>query len=173
MSKIFDSKNFPAAKGLKFTLDAPVDYSEFEETPEGLVAGYEYASESGDSYLYVTIAVEDLPEGFPAGSLKKEDGTFDRDKVNALWESVVKKEEGTLTKQSWGKNPSADIFIKIKDGEISKINGLNYTLKDDKIVVLNCGYNSFGDGEDDGEGDPESDLPGDCAPFFKSLKFQD
>ncbi|MDR2199111.1 MAG: hypothetical protein LBR53_06635 [Deltaproteobacteria bacterium] len=172
-SRAFDSESDELSKGLDFTVEIP-DYS-FQESGDwvdGQVLAL-FADLETNVVYSIWLGVYDLPDGFSARSLKKEDGSYDQDKINALWESKVKEDGGTILSRSWGANPSILTRATSMDSAFQNkyVRGVKYALKDDKLVNLECSVGFIFDYGKGAESEQENYFTKHCQPYLNSLKF--
>ncbi|MDR3205085.1 MAG: hypothetical protein LBV23_10160 [Deltaproteobacteria bacterium] len=157
------------AKGLSFTITPPENYEGSDTQAQEYIKVFSLESESGDNFYFAAIgAIETLPVGLAPESLKTADGKWNEGKLKELWDTLTAKIEGkiVLTQSSQGPHPTAKQTSLTSNEGISQYLETQWYVVNDKLIKLECGYNSF-------ETETESPEPmEDCAKFFDSLKIK-
>jgi hypothetical protein len=173
----YSSKGNPQATGHNFTLQYSPYYVESSDfSKEDYLQTFIIDDEegSGDSFLYLTVGIHDLPNGVASSSLKS-DGLWDIKKLSQLWDVLAKETSSIKTMKqaiSWDNIPMVKFSTnEIKDG-ILFLSGILFALHGDKLIKLECGMNTFG------SDDPEfaaQDYSANqtCRSYFNSLQFID
>jgi hypothetical protein len=164
----FSTKGLAASKGLNLIVQHPPTYEPVPDNVHGYLKVFAEASESGDSFYFMSIGVSPLP-GNAASSSFMTDESWDKDKLHVLWSDLAKSLTGVnsikIAYLNWGQNPAARISILESDGEFVKNFDIQYAIFNDSLVKLECGVNRFGTIEDY----PEGFLSTECSTYFNSL----
>jgi hypothetical protein len=164
----FSTKGLRAAEGLSVNVQYPSHYAPVAENQPGYIKVFVEESDSGDSYSYMAIGIGPLPDKASASSFKTGE-SWDQEKLKALWTSLAKSRAGVKSLQraaiNWGENPAARIASLEADGEILKYLAIQYAIFGEKLVTLECGFNTFSGIEEFGD----RFIPSECSKYFDSL----
>jgi hypothetical protein len=174
---LYSSKGNSNTVGYDFTLQFPPSYEKVTDfSKEDYLQTFVVNDEegSGDSIYYLTVGIHNLPSNIAPLNLQT-DGIWDTKKLKELWATIAKQIPDFQTQDqaiSWGNIPMAKYRVFKFDGEITFISAILYALHGQKLIKLECGFNSIGGDPDFGT---DIDLTQDptCSSYFNSLNFID
>jgi hypothetical protein len=130
-------------------------------------------SESGDDYYYLTVGIKNLPPNIAASSLKP-NGIWDISKLEQLWSAVARNVSAVRTREesiSGGNIPIVKFSTSEIVDDVTFISAILFALHGDKLLKLECGFNSFGSDIEFAQIDLTKDET--CQTYFNSLNFTD
>ncbi|MDR2388118.1 MAG: hypothetical protein LBE80_11140 [Deltaproteobacteria bacterium] len=173
----YSSQGQAQAAGLNFTLKYPSYYQKetgFDKNVYLQTFGILDEEGSGDTYEYLTVAIQDLPKNIDGSSLQA-NGNWDNQKLEELWKSLASSIQGAQSQEQaigFGNIPMAKIRVYNNNGEVVTVEAVEYALHKDKLIKLECGFNTFA-GEVGYGSDIDYTKDETCVLYFNSLTFTD
>jgi hypothetical protein len=173
----YSTKGNAQTTGHDFALKYPPSYpkaSDFSKKDYLQVFAVDDEEGSGDSFYYLTVGIENIPDNVDESTLKT-DSIWDLKKLEAFWSTLAKKIPGFKSLEqaiNWGSIPMVKYRVyEIKD-DVMSLSAVYYAMRKGKLVKLECGFNMFNGDEEFGA---STDLTKDptCISYFNSLKFLD
>lgn len=171
----YGTRGNPKTAGHNFTLKYPSDYEKATDfSKDEYLQTFIYSDEegSGDSILYLTVGIQDLPKNIDPATLQA-NGNWDTQKLEELWKTVGSSISGVNNQEQavgWGNIPMAKYRVYQNNGDIASVSAMLFALHKDKLIKLECGYDSMGGGEDYGS-DLDYTKDPTCVSYFSSLTF--
>jgi hypothetical protein len=172
----YSTKGNPKTTGHDFTIKHPPSYekaTEFKKDEYIQVFNINDEEGSGDTYYYLAIGINNLPDNITPSTLRTE-GVWNLLNLNSFWDIVAKQIKGVRTKAQaidWENLPMAKFTaVEILEGT-TDLSTILFALHGDKLIKLECGMITFEEVPEFADTYFAQDSP--CSAYFNSLAFLD